>query len=257
TTNRSLTVPLALNVVHNRTIQNVSVNFTHATTETTNNFANSVNAAGLAGIQYPGGTSSDPANWGVPNLSFSNFTGVRGATATARADDRFSAGYFWLRPFGTHRTRIGGDVRMDRADYEINANARGSYTFTGADSTDFANFLLGAPAQASLQSGGTSRLRQQAFDAYVEDNWPKNAKLTLNVGLRYELARPYVEADNRMANLDANSALSAVSAVLPGGVGPYTGAFPSGLLNTDANNLGPRLGFAYRLQPTTILRGGY
>src|SRR5207247_4333839 len=40
-------------------------------------------------------------------------------------------------------------------------------------------------------------------------------------------------------------------------VGRYTGRFPAGLLNADANNLGPRLGFAYRLQPRTILRGGY
>jgi hypothetical protein len=60
-----------------------------------------------------------------------------------------------------------------------------------------------------------------------------------------------------MANLDANSSLTAVAPVQPGVVGPYTGAFPAGLLNTDANNLGPRLGMAYRLTPSTILRSGY
>src|SRR5262249_32653733 len=67
-------------------------------------------------------------------------------------------------------------------------------------------------------------------------------------------ARPYVELNGRMANLDATTTLSAVAPVLPGAVGPFTGAFPAGLLTTDANNLGPRLGVAYRLRPTTIPR---
>src|SRR5205814_1517961 len=50
---------------------------------------------------------------------------------------------------------------------------------------------------------------------------------------------------------------TSVAPVLAGGIGPFTGSFPTALLNTDVNNLGPRLGFAYRIQPTTILRGGY
>ena len=99
--------------------------------------------------------------------------------------------------------------------------------------------------------------RQHSFDGYIEDNWQKSAKLTLNLGLRYELALPYTEVNGHMANLDAAPNLAAVAAVLPGAVGPYSGAFPAGLLNADTSNLGPRLGFAYRLKPNTILRGGY
>jgi hypothetical protein len=269
TTNKTLTVPLSLNIVRGRTIQNIGVNVTHSSVETTNNFANTDNVAALAGIQFPNAASIDPLNWGVPNLSFSGFTGVRGASASQRSDDRLSASYMWLRPFGgTHRTRLGGDVRIDRSDYQTNANARGSFTFTGrytgggaattaATGADFADFLLGLPQQASLQVGGTSQLRQRGFDLFVEDNWQKSAKLTFNLGLRYELARPYVELNGRMANLDATTTLSEIAPVLPGAVGPFTGTFPTGLLNTDANNLGPRLGVAYRLRPTTILRGGY
>jgi hypothetical protein len=95
------------------------------------------------------------------------------------------------------------------------------------------------------------------MSAFIEDDWQASSKLTFNLGLRYELAKPYVEIAGRMANLDANADLSSVAAVLPGGVGPYTGPFPAGLLNTDANNLGPRLGVAFRATPSTILRGGY
>ena len=105
--------------------------------------------------------------------------------------------------------------------------------------------------------GTTSHLREHAFDVYAEDNWQKSSKLTFNLGLRYELAQPYVEINGRMANLDAAPNFAAVAPVLPDTSGPYTGGFPASLLNTDANNLGPRLGFAYRPQPSTILRGGY
>jgi hypothetical protein len=268
TTSTSFAVPITLTVARNRSVHLFTINATHSSVESTNAFANTADVAGLAGIQYPGAAATDPLNWGVPNLSFSGFTPVRGAFASQRSDTRVTAGYAWVHPTTHHRFRIGGDARLDTAESDINADARGSFTFTGLASSggvplasptgaDFADFLLGLPQQASLQAGGTSHLREHAFDAYVEDNWQKNSKLTFNLGVRYELALPYVEIDGHMANLDANPDITAVAPVLPGGVGPYTGAFPAGLLNRDANNLGPRLGFAYRARPATILRGGY
>jgi trimeric autotransporter adhesin len=266
TTNTNISAPITLNVRHGRSIQNLTVNLTHATIETTNAFANAENVAALAGIDYPG--STDPLNWGVPNLSFTGFTGARTAPASLRSENRLTTSYAWIHPAAKHLLRMGGDYRLDRSDATINGNSRGSFTFTGvyaSDGTpipagsgaDFADFLLGLPQQATLQVGGRSQLRQHAIDAYVEDNWQRGPKLTFNLGLRYELARPYVELNHRMANLDVTQGFTAVAPVLPGGVGPYSGAFPTALLNTDANNLGPRLGFAYRARPTTILRGGY
>jgi hypothetical protein len=268
TVNTSISAPISLNVAKGRSIQNFTVNMTHATIESTNAFSGVQNVAGDAGIQYPSGSATDPLNWGVPNLTFSGFTGVRSAAASERTDDRLNAGYVWIHPAAQHRLRIGGDYRLDRSLSDINSNARGTFTFTGAYSSfgqatvgptgaDFADFLLGIPAQASLQTGTTSRLRQHSFDAYIEDNWQKSAKLTLNLGLRYELALPYVEVNGRMANLDATPDFTTVAPVESGGIGPVTGAFPPGLLNTDANNVGPRLGLAYRLPKNTILRAGY
>ncbi len=264
TTNTSLAAPISLNIRHARSVHNVTVNLARTGTETTNAFANVDNVSGLAGIQYPGTT--DPLNWGVPNLAFSGFTGVRSGAATARHDDRLTAGYTWMFPRGRHRLRIGGEYRLDETTSDINANARGTFTFTGLYSSgttldtggaDFADFLLGLPAQATLQVGSTSHLRQHAFTGFVEDNWQARGNLTLNLGLRYDLALPYVEVNGRMANLDASPDFSVVAPVLPGATGTYEGAFPAGLLNTDANNLEPRVGLAYRLGPGTILRGGY
>ena len=266
-TNTSLTVPLSLNIQRGRAVQNVSLNLTHADQQSTSSFSGVQNVGAQAGINYPAQAAVDPLNWGVPNLSFSGFTGLRGASASQRTDNRAALSYTLSRPVAKHQLRIGGDYRLDGSTSDTNSNARGSFTFTGVYSggaqvagrtgADFADFLLGLPQQAALQVGGTSRLRQHSFDAFLEDNWQKSSKLTLNLGLRYELAKPYVEVNGRMANLDVTPAFTAASAVLAGGSGPYTGVFPACLLNTDLNNLGPRLGVAYRLVPNTILRGGY
>ena len=268
TTNTSISAPITLNVQRGRSIQNINVNVTHTTATTINAFAGTQNVAGDAGILYPSAASTDPANWGVPTLTFTGFTGVRGAAASERRDTRLTAGYTLIRPTARHQLRMGSDFRLDSASNQINSNARGTFTFTGVytsggaatggrNGADLADFLLGLPQQATLQVGGTSRLRQPALNAYIEDNWQKNSKLTLNLGLRYELARPYVEADDRMANLDVTPTFTQAVPVTPGSTGPFTGSFPSGLLNDDANNLGPRLGLAYRLNSRTVLRGGY
>jgi hypothetical protein len=268
TTNTSISAPITLNVQRGRSIQNINVNIAHTSTTTINAFAGTQNVAGEAGILYPSAASTDPANWGVPTLTFTGFTGVRGAAASERSDTRLTTGYTLIRPAARHQLRMGGDFRLDSSSHQINSNARGTFAFTGVytsggaatgarSGADLADFLLGLPQQATLQVGGTSRLRQPALNAYIEDNWQKNAKLTLNLGLRYELAVPYVEADGRMANLDVTPTFTQAVPVTPGGTGPFTGSFPSGLLNDDANNLGPRLGLAYRVDPRTVLRGGY
>ena len=268
TTTNSLTIPVTLNVLKGGSIHNVTVSVTHATIESTNAFSGVNDVSSQAGIHYPNTVATEPLNWGVPTLSFSGFSGVRGASASMRTDNRLTTSYMSMRPFGTHRLRVGGDYRVDASTTENNSNARGTFTFTGvyasggsqtagSSGADFADFLLGMPQLATLQVGGMTRLRQRSFDAFIEDNWQRSAKLTFNLGLRYELAMPYVEVNGQMANLDVAPGFTAAAPVVSGESGPYTGVFPAGLINTDVNNLGPRLGVALRVARNTILRGGY
>jgi hypothetical protein len=60
-----------------------------------------------------------------------------------------------------------------------------------------------------------------------------------------------------MVNLDVAPGFTAAVPVVSGGTGPFHGAFPKALLRADTNNVAPRIGFAWRLKPGTILRGGY
>ena len=130
---------------------------TTATARTAQNiFAGVRDVAGEAGIQ---GASTDPFDWGVPNLSFTSLTSLRDRNPTFRLDQRFTVGDVATRTRGKHNVRFGGDYRAQRLDSETDANARGSFVFTGLYTTgvaggaaipgtgsDLADFLLGQRA---------------------------------------------------------------------------------------------------------------
>ena len=262
----SLSVPISLNISHRRTMHNVNVNVSRTTSSTVNRYANVEDVAGSAGIT---GVATDPFDWGVPDLSFSSFSSVRDVDPSKRSDRRISAGYTWSRPLRQHMLRVGGEYRWDTSNNRTDPNARGNFVFTGlyasgglpaarSDGLDFADFLLGLPQQASLQYGpGNVHLTGRSMSLFVQDDWRKSSALTFNLGLRYELLWPFVEGQGQMVNLDAASDFTGVAPVVSGGSGPFSGSFPRALLATDANNIAPRIGVAWRIKQGTVLRGGY
>jgi len=266
-TGSAFTLPVSVNIQHRRSMHNVNLNYSRTESQTRNQYAYVEDVAGNAGIT---GVATDPFDWGVPQLSFSTFTGVRDVTPSRRTDRRFSLGYQWTRPTGAkHTMHIGGDLRFDESDNQTDANARGAFVFTGLYSSggrttvrggalDFADFLLGLPQQASVQYGpGNVRMSGKSLSGYWQDDWRWNSRLTLNLGLRYELIWPYYEQSGQMVNLDVTPDFTAAVPVISGESGPFTGSFPKQLMDADTNNLAPRIGFAWRIKPGEILRGGY
>jgi trimeric autotransporter adhesin len=265
-TTRNVAVPIVLNIRHKRTMQTINLNVSTTSAKTTNRYAGVDNVTADAGIA---GVSTDPFDWGVPSLSFSSLSSVRDVTPSRRADRRISAAYSWTLPHKQHQFRLGGDVRFDRTSSQTDANAAGAFVFTGlyaaggspivrGGGLDFADFLLGLPQQASVQYGpGTVRMTGTSMSLFAQDDWRRSAKLTLSLGVRYELIFPFVERAGRMANLDVPGDFTAAAPVLAGASGPFTGRFPAGLLNPDVNNIAPRVGAAWRITPGTVLRGGY
>ena len=115
------------------------------------------------------------------------------------------------------------------------------------------------------------------YSLYIHDDWRVTPKLTLNLGVRYELEGPITERFNRTvrgydfataspldAAAKANYALSPIPELpasqfrLAGGLTfPGVNGQPRTLFNRDVNNFMPRLGFAYSLGSKTVIRGGY
>ena len=261
----SLAVPIGVSIQKGRTSHAINLNIARSASTSTNNYAHLVDVAGLAGIA---GVSPDPFDWGVPNLSFTTFSGLRDLSPADRSDSRLSLSYAVTRPVGTHTLRLGAEYARDQSTALTNANPRGSFIFTGlytssggsvrSSAADFADFLLGLPQQATIGYGpGTIALRGRSFSGYVQDDWRKSGGLTFTLGVRYDFVWPYTEANGQMVNLDAASGFTAVSPVISGAVGPYSGVFPSSLVRADGNNVAPRLAVAWRAAPFTIIRTGY
>jgi hypothetical protein len=104
---------------------------------------------------------------------------------------------------------------------------------------------------------GVERFRARGYNLYVMDDWRVKSGVTINAGLRYEYQSPYWEADNRLVNLDVAAGFTAASPVIAGTSGAFTGAFPSTIVEADRNNLAPRIGLAWKVNPKTTVRGGY
>ena len=114
----------------------------------------------------------------------------------------------------------------------------------------FADFLYGLPDSTQRQLGAEpADLTGYQYAFFVQDDWRITNWLTLNLGVRYEVQTPLTEATGRLGNFVPELG----EVVLSGDP-----RLPEGLVKTDYNNLGPRVGFALRpfKDDKTVIRGG-
>ena len=114
---------------------------------------------------------------------------------------------------------------------------------------NLADFFFGARNNYQLATQAVARMRQRFHYWYLQDDFKVNQRLTLNLGLRYELVTPVYDADNRLANFDP-----ATRSVVLAGSGSVSAR---AIRDLDKNNFVPRLGLAYRLSDSTVIRAGY
>jgi hypothetical protein len=112
-----------------------------------------------------------------------------------------------------------------------------------------ADFYFGARSSYQLATQVQANARQQAHWFYLQDDFKVNSKLTLNLGLRYEMTTPVYDRDNKLANFDP--AQNRLVLATGGSIEDRT------LQRQTWNNFAPRLGAAYQLDSKTVLRGGY
>jgi len=220
------------------------------------------------------GISTSPINYGPPTLSFTNFSSLTDALPSNSVVQSLAEGdsYSWVK--SNHTLTFGGDFKRQDRNTITDPNARGTFQFSGIATSafnskgqplpntglDIADFLLGVPEFASVQYGANSTyFRQNAWDVYANDDWRVNPNLTLMFGLRYEYYSPLSEKYGNIANLDIAPGFTGAQPVLPGQAGPYSGAFPSGLIEPDRNNWAPRGGLAWKpsAKHSTVVRLGY
>ncbi|MET0166653.1 MAG: TonB-dependent receptor, partial [Vicinamibacterales bacterium] len=145
---------------------------------------------------------------------------------------------------GAHTIKTGVDLRWVRSDV-IGANfARGLFTFNGRfTGSSFGDFLLGMTSARQISTVQYGNLRERDYMFYAQDDWRITRQLTLNLGLRYELASPRFDTHDRMSALDV-SVFPEVRVVHAGANGRSWS--DRALVRTDTNNWAPRIGLAYQ-----------
>jgi len=175
------------------------------------------------------------------------------------------------RATGLHELKFGAEARLRRINIFFPGVPAGTYSFD-YNTTSQEPWSGGGDAMAGLMigAGGPSNWGTYEIDyaaatqnwnigSFVQDNWRVTDKLTLNIGLRYDLDLPRTERSNRISwlDLDSPSPLKVPGMDnLKGGL-QYAAKGQRSPYENNYNGWGPRFGFAYLLRPHTVLRGGY
>jgi hypothetical protein len=195
---------------------------------------------------------------GFPIIGMTGLTGLSGnhrriqlPIMTYQAGDSVT----WVK--GTHTIKFGGEFRYSMNTDINQPSSNGQYNFSNrATNEGLATFLLGWTTRLQRNETLPLEARSDFWGAYIQDEWRVAPKLTLTLGMRWDMDTPRWERSNRQSGFDG-SQVNPVSgtagiATFAGidGVSKYSHDF-------DANNLGPRIGLSYQLTPKTVVRGGY
>ena len=131
---------------------------------------------------------------------------------------------------------------------------------TAGTGDSIASMMLGVPASGNTGIAISEVSRTWFHGIYLQDDWKATQKLTLNLGLRWEVQRPVTDRFNRQAWFDY-TAVNPISSAVGGqnykGELQFASSGQRGLFDTNYKNFAPRIGFAYQLMPKLVMRGGY
>jgi carboxypeptidase family protein len=225
---------------------------------------------------------------GIPNVNFNDYTSGMSVVAFAASGLRLGSGQPLTTNLGnlqlldnlTHirgrHTLKAGVSATFRSREILNAdNINGQFVFnssltsncggqTGAcrqdpgTGLDVASFLLGYASNRSRSLIGEVPYTEKRpeWAAYVQDDFRVSSRLTLNLGLRWDLFVPWIEVDNRQSNFDPATGMFVIASDTAVIDGVHVGRY---LQTYSKSDYGPRLGFAYDAggNRRTILRGGF
>ncbi len=179
------------------------------------------------------------------------YTGDYGTYVVPENTYQFNDAVTILR--GRHSFKFGGNgIRRDVAFFRPIAG-KGYFQLNNGDFTGFdsSELLVGfADNYAIGAQDGLFDTRNYEIGAFTQDDWKATQRLTLNLGIRWDLLTFPFEVENRQAAL--NPTTGAIDLAGVNGV-------PQSIINNNFNNWGPRVGFAYDLYGSgrTVVRGGY
>jgi hypothetical protein len=244
-------------------------------------------------VGIPGLNPGDPVQWGIPNVTLIGYSRLGDDTEGPYANDnntlQFIDNFSWIH--GKHTFRFGGEFRREHYNQVGNQFARGQFTFqpnatqnpvTKAGGDTFADFLLGDLYQSEAAvSIASAKYRRNGWSFYIDDTWKVTAKLTLALGLRYEITPPFYDSsrnvfsvampyEDRTPNVPDLSRYPYFERGGPCSGDVYDGIhirwpqiktvcdgkLGDALVQTDYNDFAPRIGITYSPASKWVIRTG-
>lgn len=207
----------------------------------------------------------------LPSMSFTNgYTTLASNSNTNANENDYQLKDVFSITVRSHAIRVGGEFRHTQLNDTTPSPTNGSIGFSNLETANpnstattgngFASFLLGQTDSASITAPLEIAARRNYGGVFVQDDYKVTPKLTLNLGLRWEMQTAPTEKAGRSSIVSLTTANSGAGN-LPGAL-VFAGT-GSGLVGSDAlapsgyTAFGPRIGFAYRPWTSTVLRGGY
>jgi hypothetical protein len=289
----SRSIALSLNHTFSpSTLLNVSLGFTRGLSDTKGIAADypdfsPVSTLGLPSYMLDSGTIASPVVY-----IYGGYAQASGEALGAQAWSVYKNGNQVYHLLGTlthvsgrHELKFGGEWRENQMNWYQVGVPEGTYIYDQYSTSQYP-YWGGGDAMASFLTGtGTPNTwgeyeiashfstQNYRYGGFTQDNWRATDKLSVNVGLRYDLEIPRTERYNRGTNLDPSLPLP----IHPKAIDPATWpsllplpdvTSPKGgvvflsnkqrrIADTHYNNFGPRLSLAYRLNDKTVLRSGY
>jgi hypothetical protein len=234
----------------------------------------------LSGYQQPNGNIPTAANIGIQNANTSpllggmpiiggwygniSYIGDGGPYLIVEPTNQISDSVSWTK--GKHTFKFGASIIHRDVNWDQGNNAKGYFwiddgnygaypaptsghgTFTGYEISELVGGFMGAYSVGSFSGYYQTRSWENGF--FGQDDFRLNRKLTLNLGLRYDILSWPTEAHNHQSNFNP-----ATGELVEAGASGW----PAALINTPKHDFGPRLGFAYDWHGNgrTVIRGGY
>ncbi len=195
---------------------------------------------GLINTGTPGYPSS------LPMLLFNNFAVGNNWLNLYQPDTTYGLSDTFSKTVGNHSLSFGGDLRYYRLNVRNECGPNGYFQFSGNEThSDVSDYFIGAPGafvQCSVQLLD-NRTRYGAL--FVSDTWKAKSNLTVNIGLRWDVARPWSDVFGRLTTAEPGVQSVKFPDSPPGNVVPGDPGVPSTISPTPYNNFGPRIGIAY------------
>ena len=202
---------------------------------------------------------------GLPFFTVGNYSALGDSNASPQSREaqviQVNDSFSYLR--GRHTMNFGGEYWRLSTFGVTDILTRSSFNFSGQFTSRtpgqitgnaVADLLLGLTSSASISTRQVGTFLADYYSGYFNDTWKVSPKLTVNLGLRYEMQTRYREKDDRQSVFDYTPGSPTYGTVVQARDGSHREQTFS---NLDKNNFAPRVGLAWQLNQQTVLRGGF